>query len=304
MAQDQTQSLERFKGVFNQVFRTATSFGNPAQLLPSILTFGTELLFRFIRLGKMVRQKVEEQTGKLDTQVRAQGIFRNPISIELTVTEISTFFNGEIQILYPRTAAQFQEEIAILNNLDHPHWKENLRFLRIARTYIHHYMDNKELDEFPELQELIGVWQDPAGVRYHDLALQIAQLIPGDSFSLEEWRDLIPSYTKMMLQSERYKILTISEQNLAELNGQIRDISWQAITGGNNNTINLTLNFLVQERTLVINNQVNELNQKLKTLSAPPVDPVKIPEINQINTRVQQLNEAKKKISALASGAG
>jgi hypothetical protein len=301
MAQDPTQSLERFKGVFNQVFHTASTFGGAAQLLPTAISFGAELLFRFIRLGKMIRQKVEEQTGKLDTQVRAQGIFRNPISIDLTVTEISTFFNGECQILYPRTATQFQKELAILNDLDDPQWKENLRFLRIARTYIHHYMNNKQLDEFPELQDLIGAWQDPSGVRYHDLALQIAKLIPDDSFSLNEWRDLMPSYTELMLRSERYKILTISEQNLLELNNQIRDLSWQMMTGGSNNTINLTLNFLVQERTLVINNQVTELNDKLKSLSAPPVDPIKKPEIDQINTRVKQLGELKQKISSLVT---
>lgn len=299
MAQDAIQQLDRFKNTFNQVVQSSFSFANPGVLLQTAFSFGTELLFRFIRLGRMIRQKVEEQTGKLDVAVRAEGIFRSPLTIDLTATELINFFHGECRLLYPRVPAQFAEELSILANLDDPRWPETFRFLRIARKYIHHYMDNKQLDEEPELQELIGAWQDPAGVKYRELVLQIAQLLPADALSLEDWRNLLPDYTRMMLQTERYKILSISTAQLAELNEQIRELSWQQVTGGNNSTLNLTLNFLVEERTLVINREVESLTERLKVLAAPPVDPAKQAEINQLRTRVQDLNQFKQRISGL-----
>lgn len=279
----------------------ASVVANPASA--SIL-FGVDMIFRFVTLGAKIREKINQSADTLNTAVRADGIFRAPIEIDMQFSEILSFFTeGNCQLLFPIAYNQFVKERQILINQSDPKWQEVFNTLVLARKVLPEVYFDLKFDNDPLLDRLFGKWLDPADPNFRSLIIEMKPFCLREEISLNDLAGMIPEYSRIKLELMGTKLELVTQTVLDKLNTDLRGIILEAITGDQGITKSVT-KFSIDRVLEQIDNQIAELNSKKSTIEAKPEaerSEGEKKELQQFAKRIDELTKRKANISSALS---
>lgn len=237
----------------------AAGLSHPAS---AAVLFGLKTIFRFVRFGSRIRETLEASRESLDETVRAGGLFRAPLWISIDYTKLLNYFTGgECRIQFPDAFEQLNEEIAILQEPNHPGWHEAYEVLNLAYWKLPEMKKYGKLKD-PLLDDLFGKWMDPDSPDYRAIFREMRLLCGGESFSLTRLRQQLSGYVRMRLAMMGADLESIAKERLKQVNDLLDEWIWDAVMGPEG-AAKETAEFIIERHLDYMDREIREVqNQK------------------------------------------
>lgn len=275
----------------------AAGFSHPAS---SAVLFGLKTIFRFVRLGSKIRETLEAARKSLDETVRAGGLFRAPLWVSIDYTKLLNYFTGgECRIQFPDACEQLDEEIAILQEPDHPRWHEAFELLNLAYWKLPEMGKHGKLKD-PLLDDLFGKWMDPGSPDYRAIFREMRMLCGGEYFSLIRLREKLSEYVRMRLEMLGADLETITKERLKQVNDSLDEWIWDAVMGPEG-AAKEAAEFIIERHLEYMDREIREVQNQKAALSVRSEDPPAGSEtdsLRRLEKRLQELISMKKRIQS------
>jgi hypothetical protein len=268
--------------------------------------FGVETLFRFLALGAEIRAAIEEQRKQLDTRIRTEGILRVPITVDTRLDDVLTFFvdDPDFPRLHPEMDRQFAAEIAAVQRPGTPEFPQALRMLDAARRIVPRIERTLRFEDDPLMDELFGKWLDPAKPDFRAMIQDYLTLANHRELGLDDHVARVSEFTRMKLSVAGATLDADTASALAEVNTKIRALV-RATLFGDKGFIKDAVRFTVNERVMIIDGQVQDLNARKAEIQATDTSQLSEAakeelkeELKTIDSRVKKLADFKTRLSS------
>ncbi|HHS13523.1 MAG TPA: hypothetical protein ENN03_07110 [bacterium] len=281
----------------------AAGLSHPAS---AAVLFGLRTIFRFVRLGSEIRESLEEARQNLDATVKASGLFRAPLWVSVDYTKLLNFFTGgEGRIHFPDACEQLDEEIAILQEPDHPRWQEAFEVLNLAYWKLPEIEKHGKLKD-PLLDDLFGKWMDPGCPDYRAMFREMRLLCGGECFSLHRLKRQLSEYVRMRLEMLGADLQTITEARLKQVNDRLDEWIWEAVMGPGG-AAKEAAEFIIKRHLEYMDREIHEVQNRKAGLSVKSVDPPTGSEpdsVFRLEKRLRELMSMKQRIRSAAPNTG
>jgi len=299
------EQLTQLNNSIKSNLKPAFAMAGIANPISASILFGVDVIFRFVTLGTQIRKLLQEAQKSLEETVRSEGIFRVPVEVDITYSEVLGFFTkGNCQILYPMAYHQFKREREILVDKTNPGWQEAFDTLRFAyRILPEVYLDYK-FDKNSVLDDLFGKWLDPGDPDFRSLVKEIKLFYTREETSISDLMQLLPEYSKLKLELMGVRLDLDTENTLEDLNSKIQDLV-QTVVFGDEGMVKVATSFAVKQRIEQIENQITNLEEQERTLEEKPEQDrseAERKELKQIKKRTDELEQMKERIESVATG--
>jgi hypothetical protein len=293
--------LNQLKTSLSSTLGPVLAMAGVANPVSASVLFGIDMVFRFVVLGVQIRQALEQAKKALDKAVRTEGIFRVPIEVDMTFSEVLAFFTrGDCQLVYPIAYDQFKREREIIVDKKHPEWREAFETLALAYRVLPEVYFDFRFDNSPLLDDLFGKWLDPGNPDFRSLIKEMKPFFSAEDISIGDLMRLLPEYSKIKLDLMGAKLDAMTQKAVDDVNRQIHDLVWSAVFG-DSGMAKTTTKFAVNTRIEQIDNQLSELKERKNVLQSKPEanrTEAEKKEINQINQRIDDLTKMKERIKS------
>jgi hypothetical protein len=299
LSDQQRASLERLPSLVKPLLTLA----NAPHPFVATATFAYGVLLRILQLGSEIREAVAREGDVLDAQVRADGLFRVPLDVDLGDLEVASFVElGRRR--YPRALEQLADDVRVLDDPRHPDRKGARERLAIARTVIprvyDHYERTGEL-RHPDLPLLsLGYLQllNPGEPHVYralvaNLHLERTMLFDGDLSSATLLRERVPAYVQAQLRVERQNLDEAKQQALDRTIDSVRELYWGFVFGDGQRPALLedAMEFLVERAGAWIDDERSRLAAERERLVALPADERDEGRLADVRTREEELSD-------------
>jgi hypothetical protein len=274
---------------------------NVANPTIATVTYAYGLVMRVLQIGGQVRERVARGQGDLDAEVRAAGLFRVPLEVDVQPIQLQAFI-GPGRSRFPRALEQLDDDVRVLDDPRHPDRRGARERLAIARSVIPQVYDHYERtgqlrhDDFPLLSTAYLHLLNPGEPRIYralvrNLHIERTTLVDEDRSSLNLLRARLPAYVQAQLRVERDALDARQRQALAETIDSVRDIYWSFVLGDDDEpgVVKEAVDFLVERAVERIEDEREELAAERERLASLPADQRDDDRLAQIAAREEAL---------------
>ena len=293
------ERLKNLQNILNSTLDQAFAVTDIATRIATPVIFGMEMIFRFARLGLAMREELRNAQKKLDESVRAEGIFRITIQVNMSYAKILSFLK-DCNLLYRDVYVQLEPEREVIFDPKHPEWKEAKRILTLASQFLPEIYHDHRFNNNPILDDLFGKWLDPGNPDFRSLFKEMSLFYSKEEISRNDLKQLVPAYTKLKLNLMKARLDNLTEEELDKLNNTIGGLIWDALIGSDDNALKSLVQFSVEQRTQQLQEEINDLTEKENELKKIPENnrtEAQKKELEQIARRKKDLENQQKRIS-------
>ncbi len=303
MAHEPEKRFDLAENKLLTALKPAFALTNQSEMVALAANYLIETAFRFIKLGSRVKQEIEKNRLALDAAIKAEGIFREPVHVGLDNTMVRNFwFNGRCKLLYPNAYQLMEPERTLFATGTEAEKQKAWKILKVACRVIPDYLDDQKLSD-PLLQELVGKWIDPGNKNIREIVLDLAPFLGEETFSLNGLKENLRAHTLEKLAFHQSRLDKLTEAQLQTVNTAINDLVWGALEE-DDNSVDKTLEFLVNRRLLHIDEEIDFLNKEREKWSDPDAEPsatatereARDKESRRMEARIKELEELKAKL--------
>jgi len=302
-----SEELTKVEGAIASTVKPVLTLLGASNPVTASALFGISVLFRFLRLGAEVRAAIDQARKDLEATVRAQGIFRVPIGVDTSISDVQEFFQRDLTfpIRFPVLNKQFAPEIGRLSNRADPGFVDAVQTLRVVMRALPDAVVDGKFDNSPVLDDLFGKWLDPALPEpdYRAMVVEIRALSDGSDLSLSGLANEPSEFIRAKLRAAGASIDAATDARLTALNAQIRSLLLNAFLDPNGGVVKQAVKFTVDRRVEMIQNDIDFLTARKTQLEGKPVaersDPDKT-ELAGLTKRIAELTAFEAKVKASA----
>lgn len=267
-----TEELTKVEGSIAGVVKPVFTMLGVSNPVTASALFGISVLFRFLRLGAEVRKAIEQARRELDASVRAQGIFRVPIGVDTSVSDVLEFFKRDLTfpVRFPVLSRQFAPEIALLSTPADPGFRDAVKTLSVVMNVLPDAVVDGKFDRSPLLDDLFGKWLDPSASEpdYRSMVAEIRALASDRELSLIGLAEQPSAFIRARLRAVGAAIDAATDAKLAAVNGQIRALFLNAFLDPNSGVVKEAVKFTVDRRAEFIQKDIDALTARKSQIEA------------------------------------
>lgn len=255
---------ERLSLVENTVSQGAGALSNLLNvgIGPAAITgFIAEGIFKGIRLGRAIKRARRQRNETLDTRVRARGVLRTPIVLDLSDLDFLSFYIDPVTLLAFPALEQFKNDIAVLRDKRAAAPDDVKRRLKAARQLVLLLKDDPDLSK-PDHQDLRAIFEVSFTPEAPDLVRivnEYAELFPEEEMTYREHYARMREYWKDQIVLEVRAIQKTQIEEQEELSRQVSGLVTDSISGNES--------FAGKALGLAANLKVNSLDKRIEELT-------------------------------------
>jgi hypothetical protein len=269
-----SEELTKVEGSIAGVVKPVLTMLGVANPVTASALFGISVLFRFLRLGAEVRRAIDQARRELDATVRAQGIFRLPIGVDTSVSDVLEFFKRDLTfpIRFPVLAKQFAPEISILDNSGDPGFRDAVSTLSVVMQVLPDAVVDGKFDKSPLLDDLFGKWLEPSPLEpdYRSMVAEIRTLAGRADVSLPGLAEQPSDLIRARLRAAGAAIDAATDARLAALNAQVRTLLLNTFLDPSSGLVKEAVKFTVDRRVELIQKDIDVLGASKARIEAKP----------------------------------
>lgn len=250
---------EKLKGQFNTVFALTAA----SQPLILATLFGVNMVFRFLKFGKRVRKVYEAQQKQFDESVRMQGVVLMPVNIRPTTTLVTNFFTtGLAELVFPNEFNSMKEYVNTFQTGNFAERREAIRKLEVAYFLMNEGKDWRDNETLMTLANKAIKAEEE--ITFAKMVETLEPIFGKELIGFDDFDHLLEEYAAQELQSLNLDINQLRGNNIQELRSTVKEMFWDTMLFGEDNTVNTTLVFIGQEKLRAQRKRLETIDQAIQ----------------------------------------
>lgn len=181
----------------------------------AIVEILADAVFRGIRLGRAIRAEQQRASADLSAIIKARGILRTPIIVDLTPLQVRSFYRNDANLnIFTPLRTQFSPELDEFNESGGSVTAKTFDILEAAMQLVPQVHVDLRFDD-GELDALLGIWLNPAKPDFRGMVKDYLTLCPRPGFTYASHYERMKDFWQDRIVQE------IASINRAELQAQI-----------------------------------------------------------------------------------
>lgn len=259
---DPQEKFGAMKSALTSQFQTVFALTAAAQ--PAILAtmFGVDMVFRFLKFGSRLRRVYEEEHRKFDEQVRTQGVVLMPVHIRPTTTIVETFFfSGMAKSAFPDEFNDMADVMKIYREGSFMERRAAAKKLEVAYWLMN---EGKNWRENETLMDLVNASiKAEENLTFRQMVDALEPLYGKEFIGFKDFDSLVEEYAMQDLQALSLNINKLQGDSISQLRSTVKEMFWDTMLFGDENTVQRTLSFLVAQKLLAQQERLKHMREKM-----------------------------------------
>jgi hypothetical protein len=244
-------------------FKTIFALTSTSPVAVMAASFGINMVFRFLKFGSGLRKVYEEQRKGFDEKVRSEGVVLMPVHIRAKSTLVETYFmSGMAKRASPEVYNSMKKEIELYKTGNFAQRRAALKTLEVAYFLLN---EGKNWRENKTLMDLANASIRPKDeIQFREMVDILEPLYGKEFIGFDDFDELVDEYAKQELQALNFNLNKMQSESIGELRNTVKQMFWDTMQNGDDNTIQTTLSFIVAQKILTQRKKLESIEREIR----------------------------------------